>query len=152
MSLLSPPSSDVAPKGSPKAAHQLAEKCVTMHSVLAQASVPAEPAIATSSIASIHNFTPPLSLPSADETPAAHQSDSIVSNYLPNLNLHSSPQYPPSTPQQSSFLTDTRPCTPDQSPSASHLHRRAPSESTIDLCFDLTKRKKTPSLQNSPGK
>ncbi len=152
VSLLAPPSSGVAPEGSPPAAHQLAEKCVAMGPVLAQAPIPAEPAIYTSPIASTHDFAPPLSLQCAGEIPAVHQGGSSVSNDSPNLNPHSSPQYFPSTPQRSSFFTDIRSCSPNYSPPASRLHRRAPSDSTIDLCFTLTKRKETPSLQYTPSK
>ena len=152
MFFLSSPSG-VVPAGSPPPAHQPPEKSVVMRPALAQTPIGAELPIATSSpFSSTHDFTPPLSLQCAGERPVAHQDGPVVPNYSPDLDMNSSPHCLPSSLQRNTFLTDTRPCNPDYSPPASPLHRRAPSENTIDLCFTLTKRRETPVLQNSPGK
>ena len=152
--MLSSPSG-VVPAGLPPPAHQSTEKSVVKRPALAQTPIRAELPITTSSpFSSTHDFTPPLSLQCAGERPVTSQDGSVVPNYSPDLNLNSSPHRLSSSPQRNTFLTDIRPCTPDYSPPASPpppLHRRAPSENTIDLCFTLTKRRETPVLQNSPG-
>jgi hypothetical protein len=120
---------------------------------LAQIPIPAGLPITTfSSVSSIHDIAPPLSLQCPGEIPVAHQGDSTVSNYPLKFNPNFSPQHLPSSLQRSTFLTDIRSCTPDYSPPASPLHTRAPSETTIDLCFPLTNRRVTPALQSPPGK
>lgn len=110
-------------------------------------------AIATSApVNRSFDFVPSTFLRCTDEVPAAYRSDSIVPSASPNRNRHSSLQYLPSSPQQSIFLTDIRSCTSNCSPPASPLHQRAPSESTIDLCLTLSKRRNIPAMQSSPGK
>ena len=99
----------------------------------------------------VSRHAPPLLLQCAGGRPVARQDDSIVPKYPSYLNLNSSPQSLPSSLQRRSFLTDIRSCTPDYSPPASPLHRRAPSEDTTVLYFTLTKQRETPDLQNSPG-
>jgi len=142
----------VTPAGLSPAAHQPAEKCMVMRPALAQKPFCAELAIASSSsFSSTHDSATPLSPHYAGETSEADQSNSIVSNSSPTLNRHSS-QYLPSSSQRSTFLTDSRSRTPDYSPPVSPLHQSAPSETTIDLCFTLARRRETPVLQHSPGK
>ena len=128
------------PPGSPCPAHQSAEKSAVERPALAQTPISAELPIATSSpFSTTHDFAaPPLLLQCAGGRPVVRQDDSIVPNYSSYLNLNSSPQFLPSSLQRSTFLTDTRSCTPDYSPPASPLHRRTPSEDTIDLYFTPT--------------